>query len=312
MSWRKDLSGYFTFSRKDRIGILALISLVLIIILIPELFSRPPGPTQLVADSAFLKAIRTETQDKTPQQGVAPGPYRNKEFPFVASPESEYNEKATLFPFDPNTLDLRGWKRLGLPDKTVRTINNYRLKGGKFFKREDLKKIWGLPPGFYERAETFIEIPTTSPSSFAKTGYVERSQRNEAHISIDINKADTSAFISLPGIGSILANRIIAFRTKLGGFYSVDQIGETYGLPDSTYRKIKTHLQVVENSWQMFNLNTATKEELRTHPYIRWNLANAIVEYRNQHGNFNTIEDLKKIALIDETTFKKITPYLSL
>ena len=61
---------------------------------------------------------------------------------------------------------------------------------------------------------------------------------------IDVNTADTSAFISLPGIGSKLAARIVTFREKLGGFYSVEQIGETYGLPDSTFQKIKQWLKL--------------------------------------------------------------------
>ena len=60
---------------------------------------------------------------------------------------------------------------------------------------------------------------------------------------VNINTADTSAFIALPGIGNKLALRIVNFRDKLGGFYSIDQIGETYGLPDSVFRKIKPILK---------------------------------------------------------------------
>jgi competence ComEA-like helix-hairpin-helix protein len=115
----------------------------------------------------------------------------------------------------------------------------------------------------------------------------------------------------LPGIGSKLAARIVNFREKLGGFYSVEQVGETYGVPDSTFQKIKNRL-VVNSEVRKVNINLATKEELKTHPYIRWQLANAIVEYRNQHGPFKSLEDLKKIVLVDEINFKKIIPYLSM
>jgi len=115
----------------------------------------------------------------------------------------------------------------------------------------------------------------------------------------------------LPGIGSKLAARIVNFRDKLGGFYSVDQVGETYGLADSTFQKIKGSLQL-SGSVKKFNINTATKDELKIHPYIKWNLANAIVEYRNQHGAFKSLDELKNIVLIDEVTFEKIVHYLSL
>ena len=129
---------------------------------------------------------------------------------------------------------------------------------------------------------------------------------------VDINSADTSAYIALPGIGSKLAARIINFREKLGGFHSVEQIKETYGLPDSTFQTIKSYLQLNTPAVKQFNLNTATKDDLKAHPYIRWQLANAIVEYRNQHGPFKSLEDIKKILIIDDATYSKIVPYLSL
>ena len=130
-------------------------------------------------------------------------------------------------------------------------------------------------------------------------------------LNVNVNSADTVALIALPGIGSKLALRILNFRDKLGGFYSVDQIKETYGLPDSTFQKIKIYL-IVDGQVEKINLNTATKDELKIHPYIKWNLANAIVEYRNQHGDYKSIDDLKNISMLDETTFNKIAHYLSL
>jgi competence protein ComEA len=215
-----------------------------------------------------------------------------------------------LFPFDPNTLDAAGWKKLGLQDRTIATILKYRSKGGHFYKREDLQRIWGLPEGFYDHVKDFIQIADRErePVPFSKTPYV-RKERTIAVV--DVNTADTSALIALPGIGSKLAQRIVSFRDKLGGFYTVAQIGETYGLPDSTFQKLTPYLQV-HGDLKKFNLNTATKEELKAHPYIRWNLANAIVEYRSQHGPFKKLDDLKNIMLVTEETYTKVAPYLSL
>ena len=92
----------------------------------------------------------------------------------------------------------------------------------------------------------------------------------------------------------------------------MDQIGETYGLPDSVFRKIKPFLKLETNLVKKFNINTATKDEMKSHPYIKWNLANAIVEYRNQHGNFSSLEDLKNISLVTTDVFDKIKFYLAL
>ncbi|MEJ7684007.1 MAG: helix-hairpin-helix domain-containing protein [Segetibacter sp.] len=125
-----------------------------------------------------------------------------------------------------------------------------------------------------------------------------------------MNTADTSALISLPGIGSKLAARIVNFREKLGGFSSVNQLGETYGIPDSTFQKIKPQLQCNHPALKTININTADINVLRAHPYLRWNIANAIINYRQQHGNYKSVEDIRKIDLITDDLYNKIAPYL--
>jgi competence ComEA-like helix-hairpin-helix protein len=129
---------------------------------------------------------------------------------------------------------------------------------------------------------------------------------------IDINTADTTAFIALPGIGSRLAGRIIHFREKLGGFYSIEQISEVYGLADSVFQKIKPFLRYSTSDIKRININTASLEELKAHPYIRYTIGNSIVNYRAQHGAFTNIEDLRKIVTITNDVFEKIISYLTL
>ncbi|MBI3884052.1 MAG: SDR family NAD(P)-dependent oxidoreductase [Sphingobacteriales bacterium] len=126
---------------------------------------------------------------------------------------------------------------------------------------------------------------------------------------IDINSADSLALIALPGIGNKLAKRITTFRDKLGGFYTTVQVSETFGLPDSTYQKIKTKLIITTGPKQL-NINTATLDELKNHPYIHYQIANSIIQYRKQHGNFTAVIDIKNSMLITEEIFNKISPYL--
>lgn len=129
---------------------------------------------------------------------------------------------------------------------------------------------------------------------------------------VDINLADTTAFIALPGIGSKLAERIVKFREKLGGFYSIDQIGEVYGLADSVFQKIRPLFLMTPFQIKKININTASLDELKAHPYIRFNIARSIISYREQHGVFAGIEDLKKIVLMTEDIYTKVYPYLGL
>ena len=237
--------------------------------------------------------------------------------------ESSYTEnaiaKGELFYFDPNTIPASEWKRLGLRDKTIKTIENYLNKGGHFYKPEDLQKIYGLHYDEYERLKPYVKIesgPSKPNDDFVSTKSKDEIQSAKIFTArysiIDVNTADTTAFISLPGIGSKLAARIVTFREKLGGFYSIDQIGETYGLPDSTFQKIKQYLKLDNPSVKKININTATVDEMKAHPYIKFSLANPIVAYRNEHGAFSKVEDIKKVMAVTDEIYKKIAPYLTL
>ena len=126
----------------------------------------------------------------------------------------------------------------------------------------------------------------------------------------DVNLADSNAWSRLPGIGEKLASRIIHFREKLGGFYQLDQVAETYGLPDTTFQKIKPYLRIHSVSLHQIDINTATKEMLMSHPYIRWPLARSIIEYRVQHGSFHSVSELLQLAQMDSAKFEKLKPYL--
>jgi competence ComEA-like helix-hairpin-helix protein len=304
------IKNYLSFSKKDRIGVIALLALTAIIYFLPYLFGKNAEPFPVKERAPLVKAMDTLT-NQTKKSNNRSDEENAEVYQYEPTQTKDFT-KGALFAFDPNTLTIEGWQRLGLSERTSKTIEKYRSKGGKFFKPEDLKKIWGLPEGFYERVKNYISIASVSKqfeqANFSKPVY-EKLEKKIA--SVNINEADTAAFIALPGIGSKLAFRIVNFRDKLGGFYSVEQIGDTYGLPDSTFQKIKPYLKL-DGDVKKLNINTATKDELKLHPYIKWNLANAVVEYRNQHGNFKSLEELKNIAVIDEVTFAKIVHYLSL
>ena len=309
MNKRQILKDYFTFSKKDRVGIYFILGLILIIYFIPIFFTQS-HPSHTTIDPVIAKMLDTvQQQQKTTQSS------NTTNISFAHEPINEtVFVKGELFMFDPNTLSAEGWQKLGLNERTTRTILNYRNKGGKFYSPEDLKKIWGLPEGFYEYVANYIQI-TSIQNIYERrhsNTYLPYEKRESRIAIVDINNADTSAYIALPGIGSKLASRIVNFRDKLGGFHSIEQVKETYGLSDSTFQAIKDYLQLNNSAVKQININTATKEELKAHPYIKWQLANAIIEYRNQHGPYKSIDDVKKILIPDEAIFKKVGPYLSL
>lgn len=245
----------------------------------------------------------------------------------------------SLFPFDPNQLAAQDWQRLGIPDKVIRTIFNYLNKGGKFRRPDDIARIYGMRETDVRRLMPYVRIPGQSRPPHNWNGAINRQHphpfiagkpgmsRGEADLHqqrgitvplirkkkfqyIEINTADTSAWMTFPGIGSRLASRIVQYREKLGGFHSPDQVGETWALPDSTFQKIRPWLQCLSGVFRKIRINTAGVEELRLHPYLRWQLANAIVQFREQHGAFHTATDLQRIILITPLLISKIAPYI--
>jgi competence protein ComEA len=315
MKWSHHiLKEYLTFTRKDRIALFVIILIIVGIWIFPHV-TKPTSSKTPPVDTSWINAVKNlevTTEKSNPEKS---NDQNINEFVYDKSAgDHSKDSKAELFYFDPNTLSLEGWHKLGIREKTIETIQKYLNKGGHFYKAEDLKKIYSLKPDEYIRIEPYIRIEIKSESSarIAITYHKEKPVYQSNHISVDINSADTSAFIALPGIGSKLAARIINFRDKLGGFYSVEQIRETYGLADSTFQKIKLFLKLETNSIKRININTATKDEMKVHPYLKWNLANAIVEYRNQHGNYTSLDDLKNITLITDEVFDKIKFYLTL
>lgn len=305
--WQQFFRDYLSFTKKERIGLMGLLFLILFIYFLPQLFSKPADEIFIDVNNEIRLALDTMQSRET---GEEDEDITISTLTYSPSVSEKFSE-GKLFQFDPNSLSEDGWKSLGLNAKTIRTIFNYRNKGGRFYKAEDLKKIWGLPEGFYARVEAYITIAKEKlpiQTAFTKSDY--KKQENKVK-NIDINSADTAAFIELPGIGSKLAARIVNFRNKLGGFYSINQIAETFGLPDSTFQKIKGHLIVSRDNVDKININTASKDILKQHPYIKWPLANAIVAYRDQHGPYKSIDDLKNISILDPSTADKIEPYLT-
>lgn len=314
--WRNTIKDYFTFSAKERNGLVIMFFIAIAIFLFSRYF---PVKKVSVSKNAFQQEL-TKLKIVIDSSGSNGAYQRNENHVDYAQPkhyENPANSKGELFDFDPNTLDADGWKRLGVRGKTIKTIQNFLAKGFKFKKPEDIRKVYGLRRGDAERLIPYIHISQKEAftnRSFANTGNTPRAPDSVREIKrrqiIDINTADTSAFISLPGIGSKLAARIINFRQKLGGFSSVTQLGETYGIADSTFQAIKPRLQCNNPALKTININTADIDELRIHPYLRWNIANAIVNYRQQHGDYKSIEDIKKIDIITDELYNKISPYL--
>ena len=312
--WKHFFADYFNFSKKERTGIFVLFFLIVFFIGLPFLY-----PFFIKPRTTNAAIFKKEIASLSIQQAAQTKHFSNRNEGgnlTQSSNRSVSNQptKGELFYFDPNTASSADWKRLGLRENTIATIQHFLSKGARFYKREDIGKIWGLHPDEVKRLIPYVQIQNLQATRFSEEKEFKKKLPGAAVYSvssIDINKADTAAFILLPGIGSKLSQRIINFRDKLGGFYAVEQIGETFGLADSTFQKIKPQLRISNIALTKININTADIEEMKKHPYLRYAISNAIVRYRSQHGNFLAVEDVKKIMTITADVFNKVVPYLT-
>lgn len=227
----------------------------------------------------------------------------------------EGERAAELFSFDPNIASREELIQLGLPGWISDNIIKYREHGGAFRKKEDLQRIYGLKNEDYLRLAPYITLPeSTAKEEIAVVTLVAEESpdfpaRAEQPVIIDINRASAEEWQALRGVGPAYAKRITGFREKLGGFSSIQQIAETYGLPDSTFQLIKTQLRISPVT-RKIAINTASVETLRQHPYMDARKAAAIVSFREQHGAFQSIADLQKVKALSADLLKKLEPYL--
>jgi competence ComEA-like helix-hairpin-helix protein len=299
---KRIVKDYFSFSKKETTAAIILLIIVGSFIALPYLYKKEGKPP--VIDKQLQDAVKTIQPDNGTKDSTT-NDFSDRYQPAPTEVETKY----ALFEFDPNTLDAAGWKRLGLRDKTINTLLNYRNKGGKFRKPEDIRKIWGLRPQEADRIIPYARIDAPQ-NSFSKPAFGTAPAAKTITV-IDINSATPQDMRNIPGMENGLQYRIAKFREKLGGFISLDQVKETYGMTDSAFAAMQPYIKFVPAAVTKLNINTATDMELNAHPYISNSVAKAIALYRTQHGSYQSVADIKKIAFIKENVFQKIAPYLT-
>ena len=220
--------------------------------------------------------------------------------------------------FDPNKLTKNEWIAIGLNEKTAYIIENYLKKGGKFRKKTDLLKIYGFDSSYYAQISNYIYIAdfdstkknhnTIISLNKPQKNWTETKKNN--NLLIEINSSDSAQFDQLPGIGKILASRIVKFRKLLGGFYSITQLNEVHGLQAETYNKIAAHVYCDTLNIQRIDLNTVSENALRKHPYIGKYKANLIIKYRNFAKKIANPSELVMNNILTKEEFQKLHYYL--
>ncbi|MDR0714098.1 MAG: helix-hairpin-helix domain-containing protein [Bacteroidales bacterium] len=304
MPWKDNLKQFFVFSSSERRGIIALCGLILLVLAVKAVLPRLFVGESKMVDYGKEAALFRPSTDKEPAGGHEQG-------------ISEIVETRNYFFFDPNHATDGEWKQLGLNERQIRNIRNYQSKGGMFRKKEDVKKLYTIPITLYESLVPYIRFrnsdrPATTavrPETIADTE--KRPSKTPAPSRIELNTADSALMTGLPGIGPVLAARILKYRRMIGGFVRIEQLNEVYGLDSSVVARIRFRVDIDSGLVKKIPVNKASFKELANHPYLNRQQTTGILYYRKIQTTVKTLDELVKNNILLPEDAQRLTPYLS-
>lgn len=221
----------------------------------------------------------------------------------VALLESDepFDENQTLFSFNPNVISVDSLVLLGFPKSVAKRLVNYRSKGGRFFIKQDVKKIYGVTDKMMGDIYSFINLPDRAL----------RIHEKKSSKKIDLNSASAEQFETITMIGDVFAARIVKYRNSLGGFVSKNQLEEVYGLSDDALNNLKSDTFITSGfKPQRIKINHDSLEVLRNHPYISDHLAEDILRFRDLNDAIESEKVLVNFKSVEKSKFEKLILYL--
>ena len=270
-----------------------MILMLLVLTIIPSFFNiLLPENDDLLSDSMAIRKLE-----------LAEAELATRRYSRGAAKEDR------LFPFDPNHTTAADWQLLGLSPRQAAVMIKYTARGGRFRKKEDLKKMYIVTEEMYQRWSLYIKISPEDTSAFKKRGPYIFTRTKTAPVAL--NTADSTELDAIKGIGPAFARRIVRYREAIGGFYQKEQLMGVYQMDSSRYNEIKDQIILDRVPLRIIYINKVEFDDLKFHPWLRFKQINAIIQFRKQHGNYSNIAELKKVALLSAETVEKLAPYIS-
>ncbi len=309
---KRQIHRYFNYTRNERIAVFSLGMYCLTMFFLPKIYqnfqpARTTDFTKLQAEIASFRASQPQF--------------------FLENDTSNLEKLPTLFAFDPNLATFDDFVKLGLSKKISNTILNYRDRGGKFFKPEDFRKIYGLAEADFLRLEDFIKIEGS-----------ENQWKNEKSLPVatkfenfkfNPNTASEHDFQRL-GLPQFLAARIVKYRNAGGIFRKKEDLKKIYGFPEKDFLRLENYIQIVENEPiaaaprpvtyastasnfpqkkdknTRLDINKATAEDFEKLPGIGIFRAEKMVYFREKLGGFSSVEQVAESRGLPDSVFQNI------
>ncbi len=315
MQIRKFFWDYLYFTRVERNGIVFLLAMSGVVLFLPAIygyfFPKTPVSAAALPDTPIFCA------DAASPTGASEGNFAGNSAP------------VSLFYFNPNTADAHDFQSLGLPERTIKGILNYRAKGGQFRQPDDFAKIYALSESDFERLRPWIRLETPPETERAVAATVPLNMQ-----SFDPNTADAA---TLAGLG--LPEKTVAgwlnYRAKGGSFRCKDDVKRLYNLSETDFQRLYPWMTLPECSAsnnvaqagfagggkalpvrqqfavQSVDLNAADVEDLVRLPGVGEGWARRILNWRDKLGGFSAVAQVAETRSLPDSVFQKIKPYLA-
>jgi len=283
-------------SKRNQRGMWVMVVALFLIIITPRLLKALNPPESWTISELQIAEEMTQ-MDKEIQQ-ASKTKSKKKRSKFIAPTKS----------FDPNTYSRSDWMKLGLSEKQADVILKFSKRG--IHSNEELKQIFVISDELFALIKDSTRYPENSKNNTPfGNGFNEKTN---ASIHLELNSSTPKQLVKLNGIGEYFALKIVEYRDALGGFHSKDQLLEIWKFDAEKLAQVESSISIDKNLIRQLNINTATVEELKAHPYISWNCANSIVKIRAKYQKYSKLDQLLESVLIDQELFEKLKPYLSL
>ncbi len=303
--WRN----FFYYTKNDRIGLIAIAVIIIATLLGSKALQKHnrkenawQPDTTLQEYRAFKQALATKDSARFATR-----------YNYGSRRQSAYDwhkPVAHPSPFNPNIDDSAKMANSGVSPFVARNIVRYRARGGRFRKKEDFAKIYGVDSAMFALLQPFIIIDEPEDTNAANKDYALQTKQYDKFQSdtvIDLNQASKELLKKIPGIGDGYSSMLISYRDRLGGFVDVSQINEIENFPSGFEKWFKIETSFIPRK---ININTASIDRLRNHPYMNYYKARAIVDYRKKHGKLRSLEQLKLLEEFDDGSLAKMKPYV--
>jgi len=285
---------YFTFSKGQKVGVVAIAVCIVGFTILLNKENKITLPNPFITDVSQYEILED-------------GDYKNK-YQHKNKSLIEYK----IQPFDPNQYNVSDWQKIGFSDKQAKSIISFKNKLNGFKQKEDLKKSFVIDDEKYAELEPYIQIQ----KSISDKKNVNNNLKPDSDIKfqkkvvlVELNSATKNDLLKVKGIGDYTASNILKYKDQIGGYHSIHQLKEVYGISDENLELIKPQISINPISLSKINVNVFSISDLKKHPYISWDCAKAIIDQRFK-GKLTSIQFLLNNKTLTQNEIDKLIPYI--